>query len=123
MPSQATKQKPRSQQQISLEKKQGSSQNPQVIRTQVGSGWPVGISEPWSLTHHSEPLGADHHLLLVGGEEQLPGGGFDFKRLAPRLKPTGSWTKHRRKRENIKEVQPGPELIFFFFFLLDYLDI
>lgn len=52
--------------------------------------WSVSVHDSRSLTHHSEPLGAHHHLLLVGREEELPRGGFDFKHLASRFKSTGS---------------------------------
>lgn len=56
----------------------------------IPTGRSVRVRFSWTLTHHSEPLGAHHHLLLVGGEEQLPRGGFDFKHLASCFKSTGS---------------------------------
>lgn len=42
------------------------------------------------LTHHSQPLGADHNFLLVGGEQQLPRGGLDLEHLSPRFESAGS---------------------------------
>lgn len=64
-----------------------------------------------SLTHHSEPLGTHHHLLIVGGEKQLPRGWFDFKRLASCFKSTGSWTKHTEREETSKRSDLELELI------------
>lgn len=61
-----------------------------LLHTLIPDSQPVSVHVSWSLTHHSEPLSAHHHLLLIGGEEKLPRGGFDFKHLASRFKSIGS---------------------------------
>lgn len=61
------------------------------------------------LTHHSQPLGTDDNLLLIGGEEQLPRGGLDLKHFSLRSESTGPWGENERERKSQRKREGGRE--------------